>query len=97
MKDISVSEDIVPLGEFKAQASSLLARLGRDHHTLVITQNGRPAGVLLSPAEYDRIRERQQFLESVTAGIADADAGHVMATDELRGKLAERRRKADSE
>ena len=97
MKDIVVSEDIVPLGEFKAQASSLLARLARDHHTLVITQNGRPAGVLLAPAEYDRIREQQRFLESVTAGIADADAGRVMATEELRGKLGERRRKADGE
>ena len=94
MKDISVSEDIVPLGEFKAQASSLLARLGREHHTLVITQNGRPAGVLLSPAEYDRIRERQRFLESVTAGIADADAGRVIETAELRRRLDERRRKA---
>ena len=58
-------------------------------------QDGRPAGVLLAPAEYDRIREQQRFLESVTAGIADADAGRVMATEELRGRLAERRRKAE--
>lgn len=94
MKDIAVSKDIVPLGEFKAQASRMLARLARDHNTLVITQNGRPAGVLLSPAEYDRIRERQRFLESATAAIADAHDGHVMATEELRGKLAGRRRKA---
>lgn len=97
MKDIFVSEDIVPLGEFKAQASRLLARLARDQHTLVITQNGRPAGVLLAPAEYDRIREQQRFLESVTAGIADAEAGRVMAREELRGRLAERRRKAEGE
>ena len=94
MKDILVSEDIVPLGEFKAQASRLLARLARDRHSLVITQNGRPAGVLLAPAEYDRIREQQHFLESVVAGVADADAGRVMATNELRNRLA-RRRKAE--
>ena len=97
MKDISVSEDIVPLGEFKAQASRLLARLAKGHQTLIITQNGRPAGVLLAPAEYDRIREQQRFLESVSAGIADADAGRVMETGELRGRLAERRRKAEGE
>ncbi len=90
-----MSEDIVPLGEFKAQASRLLARLARDRHSLVITQNGRPAGVLLAPAEYDRIREQQRFLESVAAGIADADADRVMGTNELRKRLEERRQKAE--
>ncbi|MCP5109996.1 MAG: type II toxin-antitoxin system Phd/YefM family antitoxin, partial [bacterium] len=83
--------------EFKAQASRLLARLARDQQTLVITQNGRPAGVLLAPAEYDRLREQQRFLESVAAGIADADAGRVMTTAELQSRLAERRRKAECE
>ena len=51
MSDILLSEDNLPLGEFKAQASRLLARFAMDHHNLAITQNGRRAGVLLSPAE----------------------------------------------
>ena len=36
---------------------------------MVITQNGRAAGVLVSPREFDRIQERQRFLESM-AGAA---------------------------
>jgi prevent-host-death family protein len=92
MKDLSISEDIVPIGEFKAHASQLLKRLGASARPLVITQNGRPAAVVLSPAEYDRMRERDRFLASVAAGIDDADAGRVMDSDGLRARLAEHRR-----
>lgn len=97
MKPVLVSENIVPLGEFKSQASRFLKQLASQHHPLVITQNGRPAGVLLSPAEFDRLQETQQFLQSVAAGIADAEAGRVMSTTELRERLADRRSQETSE
>jgi len=88
---ILVSEDIVPLGQFKAQAAGLLRRIGESGQPLVITQNGRPAAVMLSPAEFDRMQERQRFLEDIAAGLADAEAGRVMSTDEVKKRLAARR------
>ncbi|HEX9593955.1 MAG TPA: type II toxin-antitoxin system Phd/YefM family antitoxin [bacterium] len=91
MGEVNVSEDIVPLGEFKARAAQFLRRLKGSRQPLVITQNGRPAGVLLSAVEFDRLRERQRFLESVAAGIADADAGQVLDSAALRKALAKRR------
>ncbi len=87
MKDVQVSEGIVPLGEFKARAAKLLRRLASTGEPMVITQNGRPAGVLLSPREFDRLQERQRFLESIAAGLADAEAGRVVGTVELRERL----------
>ena len=87
MKEVQVSNGIVPLGEFKAQAAKLLRRLEESGEPMVITQNGRPAGVLLSPKEFDLIQERQRFLESVAAGLADAEAGRVIDTAELRKRL----------
>ena len=94
MKDLFVSQDIIPIGEFKAQASQLLKRVAAGARPLVITQNGRPAAVVLSPAEYDRMRERDRFLASVAAGIADAETGRVMDSDTLRARLAEHRKAA---
>jgi len=95
VKDIQVSDGIVPLGEFKAQAAKLLKRLEESGEPVVITQNGRPAGVLLSPREYDRIQEQQRLLEFIAAGLADAEAGRVITTTDLRERLnawrAERR------
>ena len=87
MKQVHISDGIVPLGEFKAQAARLLKRIGESGQPMVITQNGRPAGVLLSPREYDRMQERQRFLESIAAGVADAESGRTVTTMELRERL----------
>jgi prevent-host-death family protein len=87
MKEVQISDGIVPLGEFKAQAARLLKRIGESGQPMVITQNGRPAGVLLSPREYDRMQERQRFLESIAAGLADAESGRTITTMELRERL----------
>ncbi|NOZ86588.1 MAG: type II toxin-antitoxin system Phd/YefM family antitoxin, partial [Deltaproteobacteria bacterium] len=44
-----VSENIIPVSEFKARAAEWLRRLAESSEPLVITQNGKAAGVLLSP------------------------------------------------
>ena len=87
MRILRVSEDVVPVGQFKARAKKWLARASQTGQPLVITQNGRPAGVLVSPREFDRIQERQRFLESIAAGLADAEAGKVIGTAELKKRL----------
>jgi prevent-host-death family protein len=93
MKDIRVSEGVVPLGEFKAHAARYLKQLDGP---VVITQHGRPAGVLVSPVEYDRIRDQQRFFESLAAGMADAQGGRVMDTEELQRRLASAREQRSS-
>ena len=92
MKPMRVSDGIVPIGEFKARAARWLRLLSDKNQAVVITQNGRPAGVLISPADFDRLQERQRFLESIAAGLADAEAGRLMDRRKLSRKLAEARR-----
>lgn len=75
------------MAEFKGQAAHWFRRVAENDQPIVITQNGKPAGVLLSPAEYDRLVERQRFLQDVAAGTADLDAGRTMTTDELKRRL----------
>ena len=45
----------------------------------------------MKPAEFDRLQERQHFLESIAAGLADAEAGRLMDTRALSRKLVEAR------
>ena len=90
MRALKVAEDIVPVGEFKGQAARWLRHVAESGQPVVITQNGKPAGVLVSPREYDRLTERQRFLESVALGLADAEAGRTMNTKELLRQLEER-------
>jgi prevent-host-death family protein len=92
MKPVRIAEDIVPIATFKARAATWLKRAADTGQPVVITQNGKPAGVLLSPSEYDRISEQQRFVESVARGLADSDAGRVMSTAQARQKLAAARK-----
>jgi len=91
MKTINISNDIIPLGEFKTNLSKWIKSVQNTGHPLIITQNGRPAGVLLSPTEYDAMRYQKSFTDSVSRGIADAEVGHVYTPNELREELEKRR------
>lgn len=94
MRPLRVSQGIVPIAQFKSEAPRWLRRVSESGEPVVITLNGRPAGVLMSPAAFDRLQERQRFLESVAAGLADAEAGRTLSTAALRRELAERRGQA---
>ena len=87
MRDINAVEGIVPLGEFKAKAAQILRNLSGSDEPLIITQNGRPAAVVLSPGAFEDIRERQRLLEMVAEGIADAEAGRVYDDKQTRAWL----------
>ena len=91
MKAISINNDIIPIAEFKAGISKWFKSLKDTGHPLIITQNGKPAGVLLTPKDYDELVYRNSFLDSVSRGIADADSGRAYSTKELSAKLASRR------
>ncbi len=89
MKALKVSQDVVTLAEFKSQAATLLARIGTSSQPLLITQNGKPAAVLLSPAEFDRIQEQEdaRFVTSVNRGLQDANNGKTLTSAQAKSRL----------
>ena len=97
MAKLRVSEDIVPVSDFKARASEWLRRIAASGHPLVITQNGKPAGVLLSPEAFDELSERQEFLAAIQEGIADEQAGRTHTSDEVFDAVEKRIAAIESE
>lgn len=77
MRAVRIAEDIVPVSDFKAQAADWLRRVAETDHPIVITQNGKAAGVLLSPAQFDALTERARFVAAVDEGLADVEAGRI--------------------
>jgi len=92
MKPISVTNDIIPIGKFKTGLSKWFKSVRSTGHPLIITQNGKPAGVLLSPPEYDELVYKKAFLESIESGIGDADAGRVLDNEGLKAELTKKRK-----
>jgi len=89
MKDLQISEDILPVGEFKTHASRVIRKLQTTNRPFVITQNGKPAAVLLTPAEFDRLNEHARFLDAVDEGLSDTAAGRVIDDAALTRELDE--------
>jgi prevent-host-death family protein len=95
MKHLKVSENFVPISEFKAQAAEWLRRADESNAPVVVTQNGRPAGVLLSPAAFDQLTDRARVVAAIEEGLADEAAGrvhsHADLVKELKARVRARR------
>ena len=89
MKQSLLTEDVLPIGEFKTQASRVLRKLKESQRPVIITQNGRPAAVLITPAEFDQMRERERFMAAIKEGLADSEAGRVLEDDEVERLMDE--------
>jgi len=96
MKEISVASDIVPVGEFKSGLAKYLKEIQQKKNSLIITQNGKPAGVLISPSEFDKLRHTKLFFESVSRGLSDSEKGKTLSTSKIRSELKKLRAKREA-
>jgi prevent-host-death family protein len=93
MNNISVSSDIVPIGQFKAKLSKYLKEMQANRNSLIITQNGKPAGVLVSPQEFDELQGLKSFISSISRGLSDSEKGNVFTSKQLKEQLRKSRTK----
>jgi antitoxin YefM len=91
MKRISIANDIVPIGEFKSGISKWINKSKSSGNPIVITQNGRPAAVVISPTDYDQLNELRQFVDSVKRGLTDSDDGKLFTSKQVHEELKKRR------
>ncbi len=73
MKPLQISQDIVPLARFKTQASQIFRRMHDEQRPVVVTQNGQPAAVLITPEEFDRLK-----VEATSRGISYVQSGPLV-------------------
>jgi mRNA interferase RelE/StbE len=58
--------ETIPFTEAKAHLSELVDRTSREHERFVVTRNGRPAAVLLSPDDLESLEESVDILQDRT-------------------------------
>jgi prevent-host-death family protein len=90
MRGVRISENFVPVSEFKAQAADWLRKLAESGAPVIITQNGKPAGVLLSPEAFDALTEQARFVAAVEEGLADAQAGRIHTHADVAARMKSR-------
>jgi len=93
MRDITISNDIIPVGQFKSGLAKYLKEIQEKKNFLIITQNGKPAGVLISPSEFDELRQTKLFIDSISGGLSDSEKGEKYTTSQLKKELRKARGK----
>jgi antitoxin YefM len=82
-----------PFTEARARLTELLDEVESRHEHVVITRNGRPAAVVLSPDEYEALQETLEILqdedtlEALRESERDVRAGRLTSLDEVRREL----------
>ena len=87
MRTLNISNDIIPIGEFKLKLAQWFNNVRTTNLPLVITQNGKPAGVLISPTEYDELTNNKLFMDSVSRGLEDRENGATLSSSDLKAQL----------
>ncbi|GMR02178.1 MAG: hypothetical protein BMS9Abin20_0506 [Acidimicrobiia bacterium] len=80
--------DTLPFSEVKAHLSELADRVERQHDRILVTRNGRPSFVLLSPDDLESLEESldilkdDELLESLRRSRRDAEEGKRMRLED---------------
>jgi antitoxin YefM len=89
---IVMSEVTLPLAEIKKRLSEIVDGVEARHDRVVLTRNGRPAAVILSPDDLAALEDTLDLLSDPTAmrairkAEADIDAGKAVDAAALRAK-----------
>ena len=86
---LKVSEDVVPITDFRQNSAKIVARLRKSRRPIVVTQRGRAAAVLESVEEYEQRLERLELFEKVNRGLEDVRKGKVIPNSEVMRRLKE--------
>ncbi len=84
--------ETLPLAEIKAHLSEIVDRVEREHERIVLTRNGRPAAVIMSPEDLESLEDTLDLLSDPAAmrGVdiarQELREGRVVAADQLRAK-----------
>ena len=91
-----MSDTTLPLAEIKKRLSEIIDGVEARHDRVVLTRNGRPAAVILSPDDLESLEETVAILSDPAAvrairkAEAELDRGKVVGADELRAKYLKR-------
>jgi prevent-host-death family protein len=85
-----MSDSILSLSEFKADASRLLDKIREEPSRIVLTQNGRARAVVEDYAAYQRREQALVMLRLMAQGEADARAGRLTDQGNVFAALRER-------
>jgi prevent-host-death family protein len=85
--NISLSNDIEPLSEFRKKSADFVKRLKKEKNPIVLTQHGKSAAVLLDVAEYERISRKMELLEDLLEAKQQVEQGNTFNMKDAKKRI----------
>ena len=82
-----MTEDVLSLSQFRADAARLLDQVRDEYATLVLTQNGRARAVVQDYAQYQARERAMLMLKLMAEGERDISAGDTLLQADVFEKL----------
>jgi antitoxin YefM len=86
----------LPLAEIKKRLSEVVDGVEQRHDRVLLTRNGRPAAVIMSPDDLEALEETSEILSNrkamraIRRAEAEIDKGQFVSAEELRAKYLRR-------
>lgn len=93
MYAIRANEDVLPLSEFRAGLAGCIVRMHETRRPILVTQNGRTAGIFMDAALWDDIQERLERLETyqdILISDGQISRGETTSLDDLETRIKAR-------
>jgi antitoxin YefM len=96
MVTIILVMETLPLSHVKAHLSEIADRVEGQHDRVVVTRNGRPAAVIVSPEDLESLEETlaalsdPELMRQIREGEAAVESGDTTTLEQLQAKLKQR-------
>lgn len=86
---LQLDQDIQPVSEFRKNAASFIDRIQKQKRSIVLTQHGKSAAVLVDVSEYQRMVDKLDKMEDLLEAERQIARGEVFTHEEAKQKIKE--------
>ncbi len=87
---ISLKEDINSVSYFKSNFSQILDNMGESHRPMILTQNGKSAGVFVDIETWENLLKKIQVLKMINEGERSLQNEKVYSLEDLESYYQEK-------
>jgi len=84
---IKFSEDVVPLGDLKANPGKVVRRADETRRPVLVTSHGRGVAVVQGLSDFEAAQEERDFMRAVVAGLADLEDGRELPLADVKRRF----------
>jgi prevent-host-death family protein len=82
-----IDQDIQPLSEFRKHAADFIDRIKNQKRSIVLTQYGKSAAVLVDVSEYQRMIDKIDLIDELLEAERQISKGEVISHEDAKKQI----------